>query len=75
LPLAAPLVLAIVQGDAVVAWVVPFVLALDGGLFLNDSSAAASTVFNVGPAFGDAGPYGTYAGFRRSTKRLMIVLM
>jgi trk system potassium uptake protein TrkH len=37
--------------------------------------AAASTFLNIGPAFGDAGPYGTYATFPRSTRVVMIVLM
>ncbi|MDS0222895.1 TrkH family potassium uptake protein [Haloarcula sp. S1AR25-5A] len=38
-------------------------------------SAAASMFFNIGPAFGQAGPYGTYDGFVRSSKVLMILLM
>jgi trk system potassium uptake protein TrkH len=38
-------------------------------------SAAASMFFNIGPAFGQAGPYGTYEGFARSSKVLMILLM
>ena len=37
--------------------------------------AAASTVLNIGPAFGDAGPYGTYDGFPTTTKAAMVVLM
>jgi trk system potassium uptake protein TrkH len=37
--------------------------------------AAASTFLNIGPAFGDAGPYGTYATFPRSTRAVMIALM
>ena len=37
--------------------------------------AAASTFLNIGPAFGDAGPYGTYAAFPMSTRGVMIVLM
>ncbi len=37
--------------------------------------AAASTFLNIGPAFGDAGPYGTYNGFSMTTKTAMIVLM
>ena len=37
--------------------------------------AAASTFLNIGPAFGDAGPYGTYASFPMSTRAVMIVLM
>ncbi len=38
-------------------------------------TAAASTFFNIGPAFGRAGPFGTYAGFSRSSKVLMTLLM
>jgi trk system potassium uptake protein TrkH len=38
-------------------------------------SASASTFFNIGPAFGAAGPYGTYEGFARSSKLLMVLLM
>jgi trk system potassium uptake protein TrkH len=38
-------------------------------------SASASTFFNIGPAFGKAGPYGTYEGFARSSKLLMVLLM
>lgn len=37
--------------------------------------AAASTFFNVGPAFGQAGPYGTYATFPRVSVLLMTLLM
>jgi len=37
--------------------------------------AAASTFLNIGPAFGAAGPYGTYAGFPAATKVAMILLM
>ncbi|WP_415383187.1 TrkH family potassium uptake protein [Halosimplex sp. TS25] len=37
--------------------------------------AAAATFFNVGPAFGDAGPYGSYAGFPATTKVAFTVLM
>jgi trk system potassium uptake protein TrkH len=37
--------------------------------------AAASTVLNIGPAFGDAGPYGTYASFPLSTRAVLTVLM
>jgi len=37
--------------------------------------AAASTFLNIGPAFGAAGPYGTYAAFPMSTRAVMIVLM
>ncbi len=38
-------------------------------------AGAASTFLNIGPAFGDAGPYGTYASFPMSTRGVMIVLM
>ena len=38
-------------------------------------SAAASTFFNVGPAFGIAGPLESYEPFPASTKLLMIFLM
>ncbi len=38
-------------------------------------SAAAATFFNIGPGFGTAGPFGTYAGFPTTTKLVMIVLM
>lgn len=37
--------------------------------------AAAATFFNIGPAFGFAGPYGSYADFPTTTKVAMIVLM
>ncbi|WP_255195221.1 TrkH family potassium uptake protein [Halorarius litoreus] len=37
--------------------------------------AAASTVLNIGPAFGPAGPYGSYAVFPPSSRLAMIVLM
>ena len=37
--------------------------------------AAASTFLNIGPAFGDAGPYGNYNGFSMTTKAAMIILM
>ncbi|MFT4884225.1 MAG: trk system potassium uptake protein TrkH [Natronomonas sp.] len=36
---------------------------------------AASTFLNIGPAFGEAGPYGTYASFPRSTRFVMILMM
>ncbi|WP_273836948.1 TrkH family potassium uptake protein [Halococcus sp. PRR34] len=38
-------------------------------------STAASTFLNIGPAFGFAGPYGTYEVFPVSTKLVMIILM
>ncbi|WP_050032881.1 TrkH family potassium uptake protein [Halorubrum halophilum] len=37
--------------------------------------AAATTFLNIGPAFGEAGPYGTFASFPMSTRAVMIVLM
>ncbi|WP_299237337.1 TrkH family potassium uptake protein [Natronomonas sp.] len=37
--------------------------------------AAASTFLNIGPAFGAAGPFGTYDGFSTTTKTAMILLM
>ncbi|WP_144799027.1 TrkH family potassium uptake protein [Halorubrum depositum] len=37
--------------------------------------AAATTFLNIGPAFGDAGPYGTFASFPTTTRAVMIVLM
>ena len=37
--------------------------------------AAAATFLNIGPAFGFAGPYGSYAAFPVSTKLVMVVLM
>ncbi|WP_336001937.1 TrkH family potassium uptake protein [Halorientalis halophila] len=37
--------------------------------------AAASTFLNIGPAFGAAGPYGSYLHFPETTKAAMIVLM
>ncbi|MFC6835172.1 TrkH family potassium uptake protein [Halomarina ordinaria] len=38
-------------------------------------SAAASTFLNIGPAFGPAGPYGSYDVFPTTTKLAMVVLM
>jgi trk system potassium uptake protein TrkH len=38
-------------------------------------SAVAATLGNVGPAFGAAGPMGSYEGFPDTTKALMILLM
>lgn len=37
--------------------------------------AAASTFLNIGPAFGAAGPFGTYDVFPTSTKVVLILLM
>jgi trk system potassium uptake protein TrkH len=56
-------------------------VAVDGhrsGLGLSEfeaMGAAAATFFNVGPAFGIAGPYETYAVFSDATKVAMILLM
>ena len=36
---------------------------------------AATTVLNIGPAVGDAGPYGSYASFPRTTRLAMVILM
>lgn len=38
-------------------------------------SAAASTFLNIGPAFGAAGPYGSYAHFPTVSKTAMVLLM
>ncbi len=38
-------------------------------------SAAASTFLNIGPAFGSAGPYGSYHAFPATTKTAMVLLM
>ncbi|MFC7200481.1 TrkH family potassium uptake protein [Halospeciosus flavus] len=48
------------------------------GLALSEFEAmsiAAATFFNVGPAFGIAGPYGTYEGLPATTKAALTVLM
>jgi trk system potassium uptake protein TrkH len=48
----------------------------DVGLGTLDSlTASATTLGNVGPAFGTAGPYGSFAGFGDVSKLTMIVLM
>ncbi|MGZ0745958.1 TrkH family potassium uptake protein [Haloparvum sp. AD34] len=39
------------------------------------TTAAAATFFNIGPAFGIAGPFGNYAPFSDLTKVVMILLM
>jgi trk system potassium uptake protein TrkH len=36
---------------------------------------AAATFLNIGPAFGPAGPYGTYAGLSPATKWVLVALM
>lgn len=38
-------------------------------------SAAAATFFNIGPAFGEAGPMGGYGGFSDATRLGMTVMM
>ena len=38
-------------------------------------SAAAATFFNIGPAFGIAGPFNSYSPFSELTKGVMILLM
>lgn len=38
-------------------------------------SAAAATFFNIGPAFGVAGPYGSYEPFSSTAKVVMTILM
>jgi len=38
-------------------------------------SAAASTFFNIGPAFGQAGPFDSYHSFPTASKVLMTVMM
>ncbi|ADJ15765.1 TrkH family potassium uptake protein [Halalkalicoccus jeotgali] len=48
------------------------------GLPLNEfeaMGAAAATFLNIGPAFGIAGPFGTYEAFPATTKLAMILLM
>ncbi len=49
-----------------------------GGLNVSEfeaMGAAAATFFNIGPAFGFAGPYGSYERFPIPTKLVMVVLM
>ncbi|SDR45109.1 TrkH family potassium uptake protein [Natronobacterium texcoconense] len=49
----------------------------NGGAFgeFEAIGAAASTFLNIGPAFGPAGPYGTYDVFHWTTKVVMVVVM
>ncbi len=50
----------------------------DSGLGVTEFDAmgiAAATFLNIGPAFGAAGPYGTYAGLSPTTKWVLVVLM
>ncbi len=47
---------------------------LDVGAF-DAIAASASMIGNVGPGFGFAGPYGSFAGFSDFSKGVMIVLM
>jgi trk system potassium uptake protein TrkH len=52
--------------------------AARAGLALSEfeaMGAAASTFLNIGPAFGFAGPYGSYVDFPHTTKLVMTVLM
>lgn len=52
--------------------------AARGGLALTEfesMSVAAATFFNVGPAFGLAGPYGSYEALPRTTKFVLTVMM
>jgi trk system potassium uptake protein TrkH len=42
---------------------------------LEGMSAAASTIGNVGPGFGDLGPFGSYLWFPDTSKLLMVFLM
>lgn len=57
------------------------IIVVDGaraGLVLSEfdaMGAAAATFLNIGPAFGIAGPFGTYDAFPTTTKLVMIVLM
>lgn len=57
------------------------IIAIDAarvGLTLSEfeaMGAAASTFLNIGPAFGIAGPYGSYHAFPPTTKISMILLM
>ncbi|MFC7097873.1 TrkH family potassium uptake protein [Halobaculum marinum] len=62
----------------IVATVVVVVDAARAGVAVTEfeaMGAAASTFFNVGPAFGIAGPFASYEPFPRSTKLLMTFLM
>jgi trk system potassium uptake protein TrkH len=50
----------------------------DSGLGVTEFDAmgiAAATFLNIGPAFGAAGPYGSYAGLSAATKWVLVVLM
>jgi trk system potassium uptake protein TrkH len=38
-------------------------------------SASLATIGNIGPGFGDLGPFGSYLFFSDASKLLMIVLM
>jgi trk system potassium uptake protein TrkH len=53
-----------------------FALALDARLDVFEAlGAAAACLGNVGPAFGEAGPFGSYAGFGDLSTAALIVLM
>jgi trk system potassium uptake protein TrkH len=50
----------------------------DSGLGITEFDAmgiAAATFLNIGPAFGAAGPYGSYGGLSATTKWVLVVLM
>jgi trk system potassium uptake protein TrkH len=57
------------------------VLVLDSARVAHDVTelealgASASTFFNIGPAFGQAGPYGSYESFPGTSKLFMTLLM
>ncbi len=66
-------------------FLVTILIAVDGaraGLYDVDNfgafdamGAAASTFLNIGPAFGPAGPFGTYDVFPMPTKAAMVIIM
>ena len=56
-------------------------IVIDGSRLANEPTefeamgAAASTVLNIGPAFGEAGPMDSYLRFPETTRAVMVVLM
>ena len=50
-------------------------ISLFGSDLLTSFAAAAATLANIGPGFGDVGPSKTYAAFAPGAKSVMIVLM
>ncbi len=56
-------------------------IVIDGSRLANEPTefeamgAAASTVLNIGPAFGEAGPMDNYLRFPETTRAVMVVLM